>query len=92
MNLKHLQACAVWVVVGQMNCIAMSEACSIEQLAVMVEGCRAPEDFVAAVTVDVGYREVMVAIAIHGLATAAAGCCARGVSRGLSISIGNGVF
>ena len=53
--IEELQTRAVRVEVSQMDGIAMSVSYGIEHLAVIVKSCRAPYDFILAVTINVGY-------------------------------------
>ena len=75
MDFKQLQSWTVGVVVCQMDGIAMSVACGTEHLSVVVESGRAPYNFVASVAIDIAYRHVVVAVAIHGAATIARSGC-----------------
>ena len=59
---------AVGVEVRAVLCIAMSETCRRESLAVVVDDHRAEAYLVASVPVHVGDTEVMVAVAIPGIA------------------------
>ena len=72
MNLKHLQSWAIRVVVAQVYGIAMPEACTVKQASIVVEGRRSPHDFVMPVTVHIGYRHVVVAVAEHSAAATGA--------------------
>ena len=75
MDIKHLQSRACRVEVCQMHGIAMPVARSIKQSAVIVKCCRAPNDLVASVTVDITDGEVVVAITEER--SAAAPACRR---------------
>ena len=88
-NLEEFQSRTVRAVVGQMDGIAMAEACGIEQTAVVVEGGRAPDNLVAAIAVHIGYRHVVVAVAIHsGTAAASGGCFYVGIGRLRAVAAG----
>ena len=52
-----------------MNGIAMTETDGIEHLAIIVECCRSPDDFVLAITIDIAYRQVVITVSIHGVAS-----------------------
>ena len=73
MHLKDIEVGRVGNHLAHMHRVAMSKACGIEQIAVVVEGSRSPEDFVAAVAVHISHTQVMVAVAIEGVTAAAVG-------------------
>ena len=82
--LKDLQSGTVGTVVGHMDGIAVAVACSVEHPAVVVEGSRAPDHFVASVPVNVADGEVVVAVAEHGAAAdAVVGCLLQACLHGL---------
>ena len=54
MHIEELESGTVWVEVGQMDGIAVTEADTIEHLAIVVEGGRTPDDLILAVAVDIG--------------------------------------
>ena len=81
-NIKNLQTGAVGVDVGHMHRVTVAElgagpavrqgaVLGVEQTAVMVDGCRAVHDFHAAVAVNVGGGNAVVALprqnAVHGV-------------------------
>ena len=68
MDLKHFQSRTVWIKIAQMHGIAVTETYAVEHLTVVIEGGRAPNDFIFAVTVDIGNRHVVVAVGIHRVA------------------------
>ena len=65
MYLEEFQSRTVGIQITQMHRVAMSEADSIEQLAIVIHSCRTPDDFVLAISVNVSHREVVVTIGIH---------------------------
>ena len=65
MDIEEFQSWTVWIQVTQVNGIAMSETHSIEHLAILIKGCRTPDDLVATVAVDISEREIVVTIGIH---------------------------
>ena len=69
MHVKEFQSGTVWVDVSQMDGITMSISYGIEHLTVIVEGGRAPHDFILAVTVDIANGEVVVSVGIHRIAS-----------------------
>ena len=88
MHLEHLHTVAVRIHLTQMDGIAVTETCGIEQLAVIVEGCRAPDNLVAPIAIDITHREIMIAITIHGVTTLASdGSWCRDLGRLLHILI-----
>ena len=89
MDVEEFQPRSVRTVVSQMYSITMTEACGIEQRAIVVECCRSPYDFVAAVTIYIGHRKIMVAIAIHRVATFAGLALLSGISACLTKAVGD---
>ena len=55
MDLKEFQSRTIRVQVGQVDGITMSEAYGIEQLTVIVDGCRSPYNLVLAIAIDIGH-------------------------------------
>ena len=81
MYVKQLQTWAVGIQVTKMDGIAMTEACGIEQLAIVIQSSGTPNNLVLAIAVNVSNRQVVVAIGKQGVATAATcglGCCHLG--------------
>ena len=66
---EHLKSFAVGYHLAYVHGVAVSVACSIQQGAVVVECCGTPENLVAAVAVDVGYRQIVVSVAVEGVAS-----------------------
>ena len=52
-----------------MDGVSMSIPYGIEHLTVIVEGGRAPHDFIPSVTIYIGHREVVVSVGIHRIAS-----------------------
>ena len=71
-----------------MDGISVSEAYSVQQFAIVVDSGRAPYYLVTSVAIDIAHRDVVVAIAIHGVAPKArrAGWSGIGLCRSLAVS------
>ena len=91
MHFEKFEAWAVGVEVAEVDSIAMSEARAIKELSVVVESCRTPDDFVASIAVNISNGEVVVAIAIHGAASACATCWSTR-SKGTGAACASGEF
>ena len=52
-----------------MDCIAMTETYRIEHLSVVIACCRAPDNLILSVAVDIRNRHVVVAVGIHRIAS-----------------------
>ena len=91
MHVEDLEPGSVGGMVAEVDGIAVTEAYGIEQLSVVVECCRPPDDFISAVAVDIGHGEVVVAVAIERVAASAslAARCLIGVR--LAETVDNGV-
>ena len=71
MHLEYFQAGTVRSEVAYVDGVAMALAGSVKQVTVVVHGARTIENLVFAVAIDVSYREIVVAIAIESVGTAA---------------------
>ena len=68
MDVEHLKAGPVGVEGSHVYGIAVAESHAIEQFSVVINGSRTPDDFIASVAVNVADGQVVVAVAIEGVA------------------------
>ena len=91
MHVEEFQSGTVRIEVTQMDGISMTETNGIKYLSVIVESCRAPDDLVFSVTVNITDGKVVVTIGIHRITTQSGGTHLRRKRLRLAVGLHHAV-
>ena len=67
MNIEKLQSQAIRIQVCKMNSITMSETNRVKQFAIVIQGCRSPNNLILTITIYISYRQVVITISKHSI-------------------------